>query len=623
MIIAEHGEARAVIVLPGRPSKVEAFAAEELQRYIEKITGTRIPVSSDETLHDGQMILIGGPKRNALTARLIHPDEFQKQVPGPEGMMIASFGEDKLVLAGSCGHELERDRGTLYAVYELLERFWGCSFAAYGYPGTQIGETVPKTDTLKLGQVFYKKEKGDLWYRGAVVQFDAFEVNSLPRHPLTPSLIDWLGKNRVNRVMLMLTSYEDIKKSSLYEEFVKRGICMTVGHHDSGMFFLPPYGNDFFSEEYYVTHPEYYRLQEDQSRLEPSSKWHEQLIFDMRNEDAIGQIADNIGAWIQENPYVDIINFWPNDDVAPACCCEACRQWGKNENYTWMVNEIARRVRKTHPHVQLDLLVYQDIWEAPQNVEFEENLLVDVATWGPDGIRKLGCNDGSGLIGSPTEKNALQWAKFTKNLVYYDYYMTNFGSNQVYCPMADEIIQIYEHFVKTGYCKGTATQMESYNLWNYLFNFYVHGRKGYDVSLTYDNLLDRFVRIFGHGAPFVKEYLDYVENFSNGQGSNGNQCAAYFGAHVDTEKVYGLFEKAYEALGEGEYRDNLRLLRMAFRYSDLWTNSPEADEITYISNEFGSFWGELGQIGYGISSYAKPGKTDFVPDKWYQFSCRR
>ena len=233
-------------------------------------------------------------------------------------------------------------------------------------------------------------------------------------------------------------------------------------------------------------------------------------------------------------------------------------------------------------------------------------------------IRKFGAKDGSGLIGSDTEKNALGWAAYTDNLVYYDYYMTNFGSNQVYCPMADEIIKIYEHFVKTGYCKGSGTQMECYNLWNYLFNFYVHGRKGYDVSLSYEELEDRFLIIFGKAAPYVRDYLDYVEDFSDGQGENGNECAAYFAAHVDTDKVYHLFEQAYVAEENEILRDNLRLLRMAFRYSDLQTNEPDADEIIYISKEFGSFWGELGQAGYGISAYAKPGEVAFIPDKWYQ-----
>lgn len=619
MLISKNKEAFSTIIISEKASLVEKFAAEELQKYIYKMTGTVLQISFDTQSVVGTKILIGGPERNSITSRVISIEEFKKKVPGPEGMMICTIGEN-LVLAGSCGDVLERDRGTLYAVYEFLERFLGCSFTAYGNIDSEIGEYIPKNDILEIEQIEYIKTKCDLIYRGAVVQFDAFEVNSLPHHALTKSLIDWLGKNRINRVMLMLTSYELIRNSQLFLEFQKRGICMTVGHHDSGMFFLPPHGNEFIKEKYYITHPEYYRLQSDGSRLEPLTKWHGQLIFDMRNEDCIRTIAENIVSWIKENPYVDIINFWPNDEVEESCCCEECSKHSKIENYVYMTNEIAKYVSEKEPHVQIDLLVYQDLWTAPKNAVMGKNLLIDVATWGPNMIRKLGCNDGSGLIGSPTEKNALEWGKYTDNLVYYDYYMTNFGSYQVYCPMADEIIKINEHFVKTGYCKGTATQMESYNLWNYLFNFYVHGRKGYDVSLTYEELQERFVRIFGEAAPFVKEYLDYIEDFSNGQGETGNDCAAYFAKHVDREKVYKIFEKAFDVLPESVEKNNLRLLRMAFRYSDLEVNDEKSEELIYMSNNFGSFWGELGQSGFGISVQTKPGACEFVPNKWYIFS---
>lgn len=618
MIISRSGKAMAVIILPASPSPVEQFAAEELKKYVKKISEAELQITSEPAEGYGK-IFIGGPRRNKWTAQIISEKKFTETVPGPEGMMIYAEN-DNLILAGSDSTPLERDRGTLYAVYEFLEKYLGCSFVAYGNEGSQIGEYIPKCSLIEVKHIDYVKEKCDIPYRGAVVQFDAFEVNSMPWHGLTPSLIDWLGKNRINRVMLMLTSYEIIKNSSLFAEFVKRGICMTVGHHDSGMFFLPPHGNDFFPEEYYLTHPEYYRLEKDGSRYEPSTKWHGQLIFDMRNQECIKQIGDNIIAWIQENEYVDIINFWPNDDVDDVCCCDRCSSYDKTENYVWMTNQIADYVGRKMPHVKIDLLVYQDLWSAPSMEKLSDNLLIDVATWGPDMIRKLGCNDGSGLIGSPTEKNALQWAKLGNNLVYYDYYMTNFGSNQVYCPMADEIVKINEHFAETGYCKGTATQMEPYNLWNYLFNFYVHGRKGYDIALSFEELLNSFSMIFREASPFVKEYINYVEQFSDGQGENGNVCAAYFASHVDTEKVYAIFERAYDSLPEGTYKDNLRLLRMAFRYSDLEVNVPQSEEILYISKNFGSFWGELGQTGYGISTYAKPAESGFKPDKWYQFS---
>jgi len=49
-------------------------------------------------------------------------------------------------------------------------------------------------------------------------------------------------------------------------------------------------------------------------------------------------------------------------------------------------------------------------------------------------------------------------------------------------------------------------------------------------------------------------------------------------------------------------------------------NQPENDELVYMSNEFGSYWGRDGQVGYGLTIYDKPGTTDYVPDKWYHFN---
>lgn len=631
MIVTNNGASCAAIVVPYSPSKVESFAAHELQRYLEKISGARLPVIDDEEVHnlpaDTGLICIGSPAHNRQSASFISPSDFASQVPGPEGMYLSCFS-DTLILAGSTGTALERDRGCLYAVYEFLETYLGCLFAAYGACGSTIGEVVPRQKTIELPDFTDIQPKCSLLYRGAVVQYDSFQNNALPgQHPLSASLIDWMGKNRLNRIMLMMSSYETISRSPLLEEIEKRGICLTVGHHESGMFFLPPHGSKYFPEEYYVTHPEYYRLQEDGTRYEPTTKWDGQLIFEMHSQACIETIAQNMLAWHKKNPYVDTLNFWPNDLCRPQCCCPECSSHSKSENYAYMCNAIAAILRQQDPDLKIDMIIYHDIRQAPESVKFQPNVVLDESTWGPQYIRNLGTNDGSGLIGSETERTALEWSKLNPHLVYYDYYMTNFGSLQVYCPMADEICAIYEHFVKTGYCMGSATQMECYNLWNYLFNFFVHGRKGYDVRLSLTELADRFSRLFGAAASYVKEYLLYVEDFSNGQPGYGNACAKYFASHVDRVKVYSLFEKGLSAIEEDAKKtqnlqihaqiDALKLLRMAFRYSDLLTNDPENDELVYMSTHFGSLWSALGQSGYGISIVPKPGESQYVPDKWY------
>lgn len=614
------------VVIPSNASKRELFAANELKKYLIKISKVEIAIVKDTEVTLGFQVLIGSPARNKKTAEYIDSDSFNSLVPGPEGFMIKTFGEKALLLAGSEGNINEKERGTLYAVYEFLERYLGFSFVGYGKPGSKIGEYIPKNKETNLFDIEYIKPKADLSYRSSVIQYNGYahEIpNSDADHPLSISIIDWMAKNRLNRIITPMKSYQQLCKNGIIEEIIKRGISLTVGHHDSGMFFLPPDGNEFFSTKYYEKHKEFYKLTKDAERFLPASKWVGQLIFDLRNRDCIEQISQNINAWIDKNSYVDVVNIWPNDGDSEQCACGLCSDHSKMTNYSYFINEVAKIVAKKHPDVKIDMIAYLDLWEPPEGIEFSENVIIEVATWGPDTeLRKFGTNDGSGLIGTKFEKNAKAWSEISSNVVYYDYYMTNFRSKQVYCPMADEILKIYENIAETNYCKGTGTQIESFNLWNYMFNFYTHGRKAYDVKLTMDDLLERFVKIFGKGSKYIADYIKYVEDFYDGQvteDKDGRNCAEWFAKNVNKSKVYEYFEKAFEAEDNENFRDNIRVLRMAFRYSDLITNYPESKEILFISKNFGSYWGRLGQMGIGISSFIKPCDCDFNPDKWYEF----
>ena len=106
-----------VLVIASAATPREQFAAEELQRYLEKITGSKLPIVNDQTAVDGQQILIGGPARNRKAAELLDAAAFSAEVPGPEGFLIRSFGDDRILIAGS---EDSAERGTVYGVYEFL-----------------------------------------------------------------------------------------------------------------------------------------------------------------------------------------------------------------------------------------------------------------------------------------------------------------------------------------------------------------------------------------------------------------------------------------------------------------------------------------------------------------------
>ena len=229
MIITVKGKSNATIVKPSDATLRESFAAEELQKYIKKISGAMLQIRFDSETITGNMILIGGPERNKKTAMFISQTAFDKSNPGPEGIMIKTFGNNILVLAGSSKNPREYERGTLYAVYEFLETDLGCSFVAYGKPGMGMGEYVPHISTIHIGTLDYIKGKADLSYRTAIVQY----YKDIPHdHSLSASFIDWLAKNRYNRINTMASVYEDFKANGLLDEAKKRGILFTVGHHE-------------------------------------------------------------------------------------------------------------------------------------------------------------------------------------------------------------------------------------------------------------------------------------------------------------------------------------------------------------------------------------------------------
>lgn len=615
------------IIIPREATEREVFAADELCSYLKKITGARIEIITDDSEHTGNAIIIGGPERNAAAARYISKPEFDKAVPGPEGMMIKTFGSETLLIAGSSENPNECERGTIYAVYELLERFLGCSLSAYINPEVSGGEHIPVLDEIKLDGIEYIKPSADIKYRTAIVQYANLIAD--PDHAFNITFLDWLCKNRYNRILTWSKVYEKYKENGMLREAERRGIRFTVGHHESSRLFLPPEGNSYFPERYYETHPEYYKLMEDGKRFRPENFWG-QWIFCSRNDDLIREISNNVISWIAQNPSVDIIAFWPQDGMDKQCVCEKCSEYSKVANYTFFQNELAKRVSEVYPNVKIDMLIYTDLWEYPEGLKLEPCLIVDEATWSKDGLRAAGKPDGTGFIDTYFEKNLLQWHGAGAEAVIYDYYMGVYPARQRYIPMADEIASIFKRFSETG-VMGSGTQIECFNMWNHIFNFYTFARTAYDTSLTLEDCLNSFTRIFGAGAMYISEIIREAEACLDGQ-TDIMHAGLYLMDHIDKKKIYALYEKALNAAESPAHRNNIRMMRMVFRYSDLETSEETArdmenykafkeyedptGELYYISS-FDSY--KYNNPGYGIAVPVDCSDKGFKPDKWYMF----
>lgn len=610
------------ILLPESPTARELFAAEELEKYMKMSLNVTVTDESDVTF------IIGGPSRNAAACAIVSQDEFSACLTGEEGIYISICGNTVLI-AGSEGKD-DMERGTVYAVYEFLERYLGCSLTSYSDPTVNAGEWVPVYDFLLLEDAKYIKPSADRPYRTAIVEYG--DKAGDPEHNLNVPFFDWLVKNRYNRILTWCKIYEGYKDMGLVGELEKRGIRLTVGHHDAIDYWLPFFGNKLYPEHYHETHPEYYRLNADGTRFkpryaeDPAGQW----VLCSRDEGCIETVSSNISKWVDENPYVDYIALWPKDGMADQCTCAKCAPYTKMQNYTYFLNKIATRVGRKHPKVKFDVLLYTNLWTYPEGTEIPDNIFYEMSTWADTGLRTCGKPDGSCLADTHFTDTLLEWKDHGATVGFYDYYMGVFGARQRLIPMADELQSIWRYFVEKGIV-GTGTQLECFHIWNHLVNVCSFGRTAYDTDLSLDDNLARLSPLFGEGAPYVICIVKYLEELNDGQ-TNISNAGRLLMENADKPYVYGLYEEALAAAKTARARNNIRLIRMVFRYSDLETSDtgirtryslvlPYDDptgELAYMAVNFDSLYHS--KTGYGVAfPVSNTDVKSFTPDKWYVF----
>ncbi len=127
LILAENSNTDYEIVIPGFSDSIVLKAAQELQVYLEKISGTQLNIIHQESIKiQKKKIFVGMPSSNSM-----HSDMTEHQI------VIKNNNKDLYIAGGS-------SESTLYAVYVFLEEYLGCRW----YSPTV--ENVPETDKIIL-----------------------------------------------------------------------------------------------------------------------------------------------------------------------------------------------------------------------------------------------------------------------------------------------------------------------------------------------------------------------------------------------------------------------------------------------------------------------------------------
>jgi len=345
MILVKEGQPKASIVVRDTATPCEHFAAAELNRYIQKMSGAKL--------------LRGKKSKASVQIHLqINPD-----CADYDGFHIRCT-TDEVVLQGA------NERGVLYATYELLERL-GCRFLA---PGEE-GENIPKLSTISL---------------------KPFETTQTPSHPTrgfmvdavgswNMQFVDWLAKNRYNTLRLML-------QTALPPETVKavkkRGFRIEyMGHRSFWKFLhLAREGKELSREKLFAEHPEYYPMTDGKRSCVPlyESYYGGDGFLCFSNPGVSELISRNIVTYIKKHPYLDGILFLAPDGLTGWCECPECqkiegeRHWDyrrskegehlvRSDILGYFTNEVAKRVHQELPEFVIGMIGYVNCEVCPRN----------------------------------------------------------------------------------------------------------------------------------------------------------------------------------------------------------------------------------------------------------------
>jgi hypothetical protein len=298
--LVRDGKAQAVIVVPDGLSKhvqkpaeqltsdgvVVPLAAVELADYLGKMGGTRpqIATETQSGLPEGPRIFVGHCQANADLA------------PKPEEIVILTRTGNLHLCGGDTAPGGMICKGTLFAVYDLLERELGVRWL---FPG-EHGEVVPKQATITLPDID-RREQPRIARRKvrdmAVSRVDAF----------APVLEKW---------GVALEAWKKARGPEVNEPWHRRmrlgqRIEINGGHTFAGWW-----------DKYGTEHPEWFALQPDGTRTQTLPR--ERLC--KSNPALWDEIARVKIAEFKANPALLTASISPNDGGRNKfCMCEACR----------------------------------------------------------------------------------------------------------------------------------------------------------------------------------------------------------------------------------------------------------------------------------------------------------
>lgn len=440
------------IVIAKEASTSEQTAARELQQYIEKMSGVRLPIVNDLNVQ-GRRIFVGyNPRVADLTGA-------RKPRQNDEGFTYRTVGHDLFIWGGS-------ERGTMYGVFTFLE----CEFGIHWL--TPKCTAVPGCRKKKLPRLNHS-ERPFVKYRYS----NYFVANDAP---------EWSAHTRENMKWDPMTS--DYGNIEAY-----------YGAHT--MEWLVPVG------EFFETHPEYFCLRDGQRY-----NGYGQLC--LSNPDVLELCKTRLAQRMREHPEYRIYSLSQNDNFL-FCQCDACkaieeRYGGHSGIIVWFVNQVADAVKDEFPDKFIGTFAYQYSRQPPTGIKPRENVVIRLCSIECCFAHPLdaGCPQNEAFM-----RDLKGWAELAPHLFIWDYivdyaqYIAPWPNFQVLGPN----IKVFgEHkaigiFEEAQYQSAGAEfdEMKAWTVNQLLWN----------PEQDVDSLVSIFIKgYYGKAAPYIKDYYQLCQS---------------------------------------------------------------------------------------------------------------
>ena len=497
--------------------KTLTFQATGGDLTISAMQDWRITVSDDATASEryaAEEFQSWFNQATRLTLRLVTTQHNANSDSGQIAIgALATLGDEDIQITVESGQVQIRGgvpRGVLYAVYQFLEELIDIRFL------TADHTHIPDASALQIpcGSYTYSPPFSFRW--------SYYRENS--ENPA------FAAKRKVNTV----TDAENLGGKTQQQ---------LINHSFHA---LVPYGT------YGESHPEYYALV-DGKRDTNTHGGGPQLC--VTNPEVIEIAAASAIQQLTERPEATNISV-SQADTAAYCRCEVCETLNEAEgtpmgSQLTLVNAVAERIEKAHPHVKVGTLAYWYTRKPPKTIKPRHNVQIQLCS--------IECCTLHAIDNPDCEQNQAfcqdtnEWGKICDDIWIWNY-NTNFRSYDLPFPNLRSIEPNVRYFLHNN-AKGVFMQAngngltgEFSDLRNYLISHLI-----WNPQLDAETLLNEFVNFhYKTAAPPILEYITFLHDNAETKGLHPRCFPTPEDVGLDAESARTIFDYFQQALALAE-----------------------------------------------------------------------